>query len=196
MGDDQRKQERLFDLWTTYIHTSIKPNFPFVRSSRPCWHLIQSTRASVCPDKMNMITTGQRQSTIQNKQHIWSYTSWLGHVPNIFLQIAFCGMEHKISSSSPWKPSKNAVACFPKRFICATLSSFSSLLGPFGYFLSLIYESRCPSPSMRWRDLLVDKKRREFWSRILSMLTDRNTVKCLRKKVSSRFLHHCTMCSL
>ena len=126
MGDDQRKQERMFDLWTPYIPTSRKPNFPFVRSSRPCWHLIQSTCASVCPDKMNMITTGQRQSTIQNKQHIWSYTSWLGHVPNIFLQIAFCGMEHKISSSSPWKPSKNAVACFPKRFICATLSSFSS----------------------------------------------------------------------
>ena len=65
-----------------------------------------------------------------------------------------------------------------------------SLLGTFGYFLSLIYESRCPSPSMRWRDLLVDKKRREFWSRILSMLTGRNTVQRLRKKVSSRFLHH------
>ena len=105
-----------------------KSHFPFVRSSRPCWHLIQSTRGSVCPDKMNMIAAGQRQSTIQNRQRIWPYTSWLGHNPTFFCRshlMAPENMEHKIFSSSPWKTSKNAVTCSPKRFICATLSSFS-----------------------------------------------------------------------
>ena len=58
-----------------------------------------------------------------------------------------------------------------------------SLVSPFGYFLSLIYESHCPAPSMLGRDLLVDKKRREFWSRIFIMLNGRNTAQCLRKYV-------------
>ena len=202
IGDDKRKQERMFDLWTMHIYSYFKdhPTSPLYDQVGHADILYMARVALSAPTRW---TWGRGRgrgrvryrtgNTFDHILHGWDISQHFFCRSHL---MAFKNMKHKISSSSPWKPSKNAVTCFPKRFICATLSSFSSLLSTFGYFLSLIYESRCPPPSMRWRDLLVDKKRREFWSRILSMLTDRNTVKCLRKKVSSRFLHHCTMCSL